>query len=193
MVLEKTNRLTDQEIINQLRQTGNTELFGKLYDRYAQKVYRKCLSILKNENDAQDIAQDILTKTFLKIGSFKGDSSFSTWLYHITYNTCIDFLKKQQAERKRQEKLQLLDTNPDYEIENTEQREALEVKIDHLENVFSRLDPNEQSLLLMKYQDGLKIEEISNLLQVSNGAVKMRLMRTRDKLRKLYDQKPVAK
>ena len=68
--------------------------FGILYDRYAEKVYHKCISFVKDVDLAQDLAHDVFLKTFLNLAKFEGKSKFSTWLYSLTYNFCIDYLRK---------------------------------------------------------------------------------------------------
>ena len=68
--------------------------FGILYDRYAEKVYHNCISFVKDVDLAQDLAHDVFLKTFLNLAKFEGKSKFSTWLYSLTYNFCIDYLRK---------------------------------------------------------------------------------------------------
>ncbi len=188
---EQSPKLSDKEIIRLLKETGDTQYFGLLYDKYAPKVYQKCISMLKHEEDAKDLVHDILVKAFVKIGTFRGDASFSTWVYHITYNACIDFLKKQQKHQKQI----VNDSSPSnadqIEDSDLEDVEIKEIQLERLEEVFKLLDPDEKTLLLMKYQDGLKISQIAIILGISEGAVKMRLKRARAKLKKIYGQKPV--
>ena len=86
--------LSDDDIIALILGTGKSEYFGILYDRYANKVYGKCLQMVKETNLAQDLAHDILIKVFTKLNTFKGKSSFSTWIYQISYTHCIDYLRK---------------------------------------------------------------------------------------------------
>ena len=69
-------------------ETGDTELFGIIYDRYANKVYRKCLSVIKESDTAQDLVHDILVKVFVSLPTFKGQSKLGSWIYAITYNPC---------------------------------------------------------------------------------------------------------
>ena len=89
--------LTDKDIIDKILETGETELFGELYDRYAkQSVSQKVSAWSKERALAQDLTHDILIKAFLNLSKFEFKSSFSTWLYFITYNHCIDYLRKQQ-------------------------------------------------------------------------------------------------
>jgi len=86
-------KCTDDELIKLILSTGELHYFGELYDRYSNKVFRKCYAMVQNEADAEDLTQAILTKTMLNISKFKGNSSFSTWLFRITYNACLDHFR----------------------------------------------------------------------------------------------------
>jgi hypothetical protein len=78
--------LDDEALVAHILATGDTELFGIIYDRYANKVYRKCLSVIKESNTAQDLVHDILVKVFVSLPTFKGQSKLGSWIYAITYN-----------------------------------------------------------------------------------------------------------
>ncbi|MEZ4886454.1 MAG: RNA polymerase sigma factor [Chitinophagales bacterium] len=189
-MMKQSSELSDKEIIQLLKDTGDTQYFGLLYDKYAPKVYQKCISMVKNEDNARDLVHDILVKAFVKIGTFRGDASFSTWIYHIAYNACIDFLKKEQKNNTQIIRDVVLSDTENIEDE-VEDVEIKEMRLERLEEVFILLDPDEKTLLLMKYQDELKINEIVEILNISEGAVKMRLKRARAKLKKMYEQKSI--
>jgi len=93
-------KLTDDELIKLILSSGELHYFGELYDRYSNKVFRKCYAMVQNEADAEDLTQTILTKTMLNISKFKGNSSFSTWLFRITYNACLDHFRLRKKKRK---------------------------------------------------------------------------------------------
>jgi RNA polymerase sigma factor (sigma-70 family) len=185
---EKRNTiLTDKELIDKVLSTGNTALFGELYDRYANKVYRKCISMVKNKEDAKDLAHDILVKAFLNISKFAGSSSFSTWVYAITYNQCIDFLRIKQKKRiveyeNQYEGLDAIDDEEDI----VEEKKIFEIEVERLQNLIHQLSDEDRMILLMKYQDEMSVEMIRQQLVLSTSAVKMRLKRARDRLRNLY-------
>ncbi len=180
--------LSDHEIIQQILSTGKTAYFAELYDRYANKVYRKCISMLKNKEDAQDLSHDILVKAFLKISSFQGNSSFSTWIYAITYNNCIDFLRKKQKTRvvDYDDITESFDIEVEDEVEN---KKLFEIEVERLLELLYELNEDDRAIILMKYQDEMSIEDIRTALNLSPSAAKMRLKRARDRLRKFYDEK----
>ena len=178
--------LPDKDLVALIIESGNTSLFGELYDRYANKIYRKCISMVKNTEDAQDLAHEVLVKAFLNISKFAGNSSFSTWVYAITYNQCIDFIRSKQ-------RLKISDTDnerlPDLTDESGEElsdKELFEIEINLLMQLLQQLNADDRAILLMKYQDDMSIEDIQTILSLNSSAVKMRLKRARDRLRILY-------
>lgn len=181
----KYNEKSDEEIVNIILNSGNQELFEVLYARYFKKVRDKCFSFLKDSKQSEEFANDILTKAYEKLPGFKGNSSFSSWLYSITYNYCIDYLRVKK-------KLHYPDWNSNNEIpEIIDESEAdLEgANYDNLLTILELIHPEEKVLLLMKYQDNLPIKQIAKTLRISEDAVKMRLKRARTRVIYMYKQK----
>lgn len=187
---EKINikEVTDEQLIALILESGEMELFGTLYDRYADKVYGKVISMVKDLEISKDLTQEILVKTFLSLAKFEGKSKFSTWLYMVTYNYCIDFI------RKRNRKLAVETALEDERFESIDPAEELDEKV-LLEMAFDRLDvllekiPTEdKTLLLMYYQDDMSVSELSEYFELGDSAVKMRLSRARMKIRNLYTE-----
>ena len=83
----------DEKIINQII-AGDSNAFSVLVDRYKDLVFTLSLKMLKNREEAEEVAQDTFIKVFKSLSKFKGDSKFSTWIYKVTYNSCLDRLKK---------------------------------------------------------------------------------------------------
>lgn len=174
--------VTDEELVRLYVETQRNVYFEELYDRYVDKVYRKCLSFVKNEAQAEDFTHDIFLRVVLKVGGFKEHAKFSTWLYSITYNYCMDQVRqvKKQAEVALDENFDLADDGYDHEL--------AEMQAQGLKKAMQKIDPDERAILLMKYQDDFSIKEISETLKISESAVKMRLMRTKEKLKKIYTE-----
>jgi len=178
----KFKNITDEELVNKIIIEGKNELFGVLYKRYFPKVNDKCYSFFKDKQKSEEFANDILSKSFEKLESFKGKSSFSSWLYSITYNTVIDYLRKKKHLHypnwnQENELPEILDES-DSDIE--------EISYENLLQVFEKIHPEEKALLMMKYQDSLPIREIAVSLSTSEDAVKMRLKRARARVIYLY-------
>jgi RNA polymerase sigma-70 factor (ECF subfamily) len=179
------SNLKDDEIIHRIRNEQSSKYFEVLYNRYYSKVLDKCYSFVKNRKIAEELAEDIFSKVFEKLLSYKQLSSFSSWLYSVTYNHCIDFMREKK-------KLHYPDWNRENEIpeiiDDTDDI-AEEINYDNLLVILELIHPEEKALLLMKYQDELSMKEIGVALRISEDAAKMRLKRARARVLYLYTQK----
>lgn len=177
--------MTDGEIISLMREEGSTAYFEILYDRYHQKVFDKCLIFVKNRETAKDLTEDIFSKTFEKLSSFKQLSSFSSWLFSITYNHCIDYLR----EKKNLHYPNWSDENRLPEIIDESEETVEDINYENLLVILELIHTEEKALLLMKYKDNLSLKQISEALRISEDAAKMRLKRARSRVIYLYTQK----
>ena len=171
----KYKSLPDDELINLILREGETALFEILYNRYYGKVRDKAYGLLRNRRQAEEFATDILARAFEKLGGFRGKSTFSTWLYTITYNYCIDYLREKKKlhypEWNRQNELpEIIDETWDDPVDIDQER---------LAQILEMIHPEEKALLLMKYQENASVKEIGEALRISESAVKMRLKRAR--------------
>lgn len=176
---------TDSELIARYLRTQNTHDFTLLYRRYAGKVFAKCISMLGDEALARDATQDIFIKVLLNLSRFNEQSSFSTWVYSITYNYCIDMIRKKK-------KMPLLFTEDVGKVSKEAEVEIpdsvlLEMKQDRLEKVLDLLPPGDKAILLMKYIDDLQIKDIADVLNKTESAIKMQIMRAKQKAQTIYD------
>ena len=89
--------LNDQHYIDKILQ-GETNAFAVLVDRYKNMIFTLALKMVKNREEAEEVAQDTFIKAYSSLNKFKGDSKFSTWIYRVAYNTCLDRLKKNKKE-----------------------------------------------------------------------------------------------
>ena len=181
--LNESKKLSDKELVAQIVGTNNTLLFSTLYDRYSKKVYNKCYSFAKNEDEAKDLTQDVFLKLFTKLSTFKGKSKFSTWLYSFTYNFCVNY-KKRDLGRRMDDASDSMDDHDYYlsEIEDIKDEELFEMKAHKLELALENLEPEEKAILLLKYQDDVSVNDLQTLLKIGESAVKMRLKRARVKV-----------
>lgn len=182
---QEVDQLGDLEIINRVIDNGEQELLEVIYDRYAAKVYYKCLGIVAEKATAQDLAHDVMVKVLINLSSFKGKADFSFWVHSITYNHCMDYLK-----RKKKFMVEALDETSsfqqvsadDIELENKILRD---LQLTQLERLLKELQPDDKMILMMRYQDSMSIKHIARILRVGESAVKMRLKRSRDRLAQL--------
>lgn len=173
-------KLADEDIVRAIIEEGKTEMFSILYDRYADKVYRKCISFAHDREIAQDMVQDVLLKVFTQLGKFKGKSRFSTWLYAITYNFCVEHYRKSSRMRTVD-----IDEGPDLANIDDNEDELLGSRAQTLKFALNRVSAEEKVLLLMKYQDDTPIRDIMDTLEISESAVKMRLSRARKRVKQI--------
>lgn len=174
---------SDFELIDLILKSGDSDLFGELYDRYANKVYRKVCGMIKDAEIGKDLTHDILVKAFLSLSEFERRSSFSTWLYRITYTKSIDYLREKQKHQQTELEENL---EAESEIEKFEEAELLNLEINQLKILLDKISNDEKMILLMHYQEDMSIKEIAETLELGTSAVKMRLKRTRDKLKNLH-------
>jgi len=178
--------LSDEDVVQEFVVSNNVAYFDILYKRYSGKVFGKCLSILKSESEAEDAMQEIFMKILLNLSKFSGRSKFSTWLYSITYNFCIDSIR-----RKKKDKSVLVEdmsSEHDTAEDDVEDRFIMETNVKRLKVILEELPVGDKAILLMKYQDDFSIREISGMLDKSESAVKMKIKRAKQKFKKLHSE-----
>ena len=184
MSKEHFENIEDEILVAKIVETNNQHLFGILYDRYADKIYNKCLGFVEDSNEAQDMTHDIFIKIYVKMKTFKGESKFSTWVYSFTYNFCINHVQRTYNKEKKK----LSEENiSDEIIEDIDDKEIFELKIEKLNQSIKLLNVEDKSILLMKYQDDFSIKDIANSLEIGESATKMRLNRAKSRLINLYN------
>jgi RNA polymerase sigma factor (sigma-70 family) len=184
--VKKITELTDSEVIARYRVAQDQAYFSILYRRYGGKVFAKCISMLADDGAARDATQDIFIKILLNLSKFNEQSSFSTWVYSISYNYCIDLIRKKK-------KLQVLFTEDVSRISNPAEVEIpdsvlLEMKQERLEVVLEQLPPGDRAILMMKYSDDLQIRDIAEVLGKTESAIKMQIMRAKLKSKTIHDE-----
>jgi RNA polymerase sigma-70 factor, ECF subfamily len=159
---------------------NDLEAFEELILMYESKIYNLCFYILKNKDDALDAAQEVSIKIFKSIAKFKGDSKFSTWVYRVTYNTCMDNVKKRKDDVPYDDFI-----NSEHSIENKmdgaiERRELKQ----EIKNCIMKLSEDFRSIVILRDIDGMSYQEIAKILNIEVGTVKSRLSRARETLKK---------
>lgn len=175
--------LSDEEAIRHYLPNQPNCCFEILYKRYETKVYRHCLSIIKDADQAQDFTHDIFLKVFVKLNAFQERSSFSTWLYTIVSNHCLD-----QIRIAKRLTLSSIEDDSQLNIPDSNWAQLHEDKLQLFRVAINTLAVKEQTLLRLKYEQGLSIDDIAKLYAITTSAVKMRLKRSREKVQFLYAQ-----
>ena len=177
--------MSDEDVIKEYLSTQNSAYFDILYKRYSGKIFGKCISLLKDEARAADATQEVFMKILINLSKFSGKSKFSTWIYSITYNFCIDMIRRE----KKDPSLLVDDIETKYDKEDdVEDVYLLEMKVKRLKIILEEIPVMDKSILLMKYQDEMSIKEISEITQKSESAVKMKIKRAKQKFRKTYKE-----
>jgi RNA polymerase sigma factor (sigma-70 family) len=185
MMNTSREQISDKELVQLFVNSNKRSGFSELFNRYIKKVENKCYSLLKDRQLSAEFANDIMSKAFEKLPSFKGTSSFSTWLYTITYNYCIDYLRSKK-------KMHYPEWNREHQIpeiieENHE--EIAEISYQQLLVILELLHPEEKAMILMKYRDDLPMKQVAIALRVSESAAKMRLKRAKARVVYMYKEK----
>ena len=167
---------------------GNTNAFNILVDRYKDLVYSLALKMVKNREEAEEVAQDTFIKVFKSLSKFKGDSKFSTWIYKVTYNTCLDRLKKQ----KREQQVVSIDefnTNQIKSIDNALDKMENEEREKAIQDCIQLLPADDAFLLTLFYFEDQSLEEIAKVIGLTANNVKVKLFRSRKKLTSILKEK----
>jgi RNA polymerase sigma factor (sigma-70 family) len=177
--------LTDSQLIGLYLQDQDARHFSQLYRRYAGKVFAKCISMLADHGLARDATQDVFIKILLNLSKFTEQSSFSTWVYSITYNYCIDLIRKKKKNiLVFTEDIGRVSTATEVEMPDSV---ILEMEVNRLEKVMHKLPVGDKAILDMKYTEDMSIKEIGEVLNKTESAIKMQIMRAKIKAQSIYE------
>jgi RNA polymerase sigma-70 factor (ECF subfamily) len=184
--------INETELIEQLKQ-GDETAFKTIVEQWQDMVYNTILGIVQNETEAEDLAQDVFIKVFEKIGTFKGDSKFSTWLYRIATTTALDHLRSKKRKKRfgflqslagssGDEKEQIPDFNhPGVSLDNKERAAVLFKAIE-------ALPENQKSAYMLHKLEGLSYRDVSEVLNTTVSAVESLMSRANQNLRKQLEE-----
>lgn len=160
---------------------GDTGCFACLLDRYSRPVHSLILKMIRNKEDAEELAQDVFMKVFRNLPSFKADCSFSTWIYRIAYNTAISELRKKKQEFVAIEESQISNVSEEVVGELLGCTTVTE-QLDKLEAALTLLPPDERALILLFYMKEKTVDELTVITGLSTSNIKVKLHRIRKKL-----------
>ena len=173
-------------------QGGNQAAFAQLVHAHDQAVLRLALRIAGSQSDAQDIYQEAFLKVYKKLGSFRFECSFSTWIYRIVTNACLDHLRKNRHRREDSsrelnvegEEYDFLNQVSDDRPANNPEQELLRQELNaHILGALQTLTPRERMVFELKHFQGLKLPIVGEILKTSESSVKTSLFRATRKLR----------
>lgn len=178
---------TPEQLLIQKAQKGDPDAFAALVNEHQRYVYNLALRVVKDENEALDLAQETFVRAWTALPNFKGQSQFRTWLYRIVTNLCINRLPNLRrslndlGDDVMEEIPEPHFSTPAQTYESNETRQ-------HLQDAISSLDSNYQLLITLRYQNELSYEEIASTLNLPLGTVKTGIFRAKEQLRKSLAQ-----
>lgn len=163
---------------------GDSAAFSELMSLHERRMYAVALRICSNREDAQDCLQDAMLRIYRSLGSFKGQSSFSTWVYRITMNTCLDELRRRKS-RNATSLDNLLDNGwSPSDGENAPEKNALASEQRRtIDRAIAALPEDMRSAVVLRDIQGFSYDEIAEMLEANIGTIKSRISRGREKLR----------
>jgi RNA polymerase sigma-70 factor, ECF subfamily len=182
-------KLSDSEIIRRVLE-GERDLYRELVERYQPMVFRICMGFLHKKDDADDLTQEVFIQSYLSLSGFKGNSSFSTWLYRIAVNKSLNKVRRasgnfilQQLDSflytKKDKEIQLIipeNENPESILISNEQREAVH-------RALNRLPYKQRTAIILSKYDDLSQMEIAEIMKTTVGAVESLIQRAKANLR----------
>ncbi|HEX8422930.1 MAG TPA: RNA polymerase sigma factor [Pyrinomonadaceae bacterium] len=166
---------------------GDMRAFEEVYLRHHRSVYRLCLRMTQNVHEAEDLTQEVFVHLFRKIGTFRGESAFSTWLHRLTVNhVLMHFRKHKGGERTTED-----GETPNEIVQGTERPGRMQV-VDRisLDAAIAQLSPGYRAIFILHDVEGYQHDEIAGILGCSVGTSKSQLHKARLRLRKLLSAKP---
>lgn len=181
----------DYELVVRARDFQDEKAYAELLDKYRESIFYMMLKMVKNQDDADDLTIEAFGKAFNRLHLYEPDFAFSTWLYRIATNNCIDFIRKKRMvtfsidkgfedSEGNQSNFDIKETNLD-----PEERIIRKQKIRIMREIVDQLKPRYKELIVLRYFRELSYEEIAETTELPLGTVKAQLFRARDMLYKL--------
>ena len=175
----------EEELLIKKAQDGDSQAFGQIYDFYLPKIYRFVFIKVSNRGEAEDLTQEIFLSAWQNIKGFQFQGfSISSWLYRIAYNEVIDFYRT----RKQHETIEALPEDILAELPKTDQNLDRALEIKKIKIVIQKLESDQQNVLIMKFVDELSNKEIAQVLDKSEGAIRVIQHRALKQLKSYLDE-----
>ena len=169
--------------------SGDVDAYEQIIKLYEKKVFNLALRYVKNRDDALDVSQEVFLQIYQNLDQFRGESQFSTWVYRVTYNKCVDMLRKLQKTQRNV----VMSTDDENFFESASGKNSLEQEYENrelLNTVMAAIDtlPQEQrDVVHLRYIKDLSYAQIAEILNIAEGTVKSRINRARLKIKEISD------
>lgn len=178
--------LQDYKLVREAIDEKSERAYAKLMDRYRDSIYFMLLKMVNNKDDAEDLTIEAFGKAFKKLHQYTPNYAFSTWLFKIASNNCIDFIRKKKKNTFSINNAIESDEGSEMEIDlksdarNPEEEFMRDQKIEIMRNVVKKLKPRYRTLVELRYFKEYSYEEIADHLEIPLGTVKAQLFRARE-------------
>lgn len=173
----------EEKVIEAVRQ-GDAQAYRILVNGYKDMVYTLCVRMVKESMHAEELAQDAFLKAYKNIGSYRKESKFSTWLYRIALNTCLSALRKNKISEV-DIKDEQFESEGNLGIKSLEEKDTSQL----LKKAIENLKKEEQILIQLFFLEELSIKEIAEITSINESNVKVKLHRTKQKLKEIIEMK----
>ncbi|MBP1676447.1 MAG: polymerase, sigma-24 subunit, subfamily [Bacteroidetes bacterium] len=160
---------------------GDTNLFSYFLNSYSHSVFTLIVRVVQSKEDAEELTQDTFLKAFRKLDTYRGDCSFSTWLFRIGYNTAISAVRKKKIVFPAIDEY-VIDTVADEDVDRLLAGNDSEELLIHMEKAIEKLNPDEKALITLYYLENNPVQELAQVFGITPDNVKVKLHRTRKKL-----------
>jgi len=180
----------DEQVLVDRISSGDSTAFQEFVERYKKKIYYIAYDITGDHNDAEDVSQEVFIKVFRSLKTFRRNAKISSWLYQISVNASIDLLRKKSSRPEKSigdlERADIQENLPGTgtRAQNPEKSAEDFLIQKHISQALQKVSPKERSVFVMRHYNELKIREIAEILNVSQGTVKALFYRATRKLRK---------
>lgn len=181
-----------EEILVQELKKGKESAFKSVVDNYQDMVYNTCLAIVKNEEDAEDLSQDVFVQVYQSISSFKGESKLSTWIYRIATTKSLDHERRKKRKKRFAFVKSIFGEESEVSVHLPDFHHP-GVKLDQKENAailfkaIDKLPDNQKIAFILNKVEGLNYQEVSDVMRVSVSAIESLLHRAKNNLKKMLE------
>lgn len=180
--------MTDEQVLITRAQRGDTEAFRELVERSKINVYRLAYDMTGNRHDAEDLSQEVFVKAYRALPKFRSESKWSTWLYRITTNVCIDHKRSQSKTMEYRDDLSNdeASSEPNHPLSSSNPERSAEASMiqENIEQALGQLAPQERSVFVLRHYHDLPLKEIAATMEISEGTVKSYLFRALQRLQR---------
>ena len=184
--------LEDYQLVRKALDEDNQLAYSILMDRYRDSIYHTMLKMINNQDDAEDLTIEAFGKAFLKLNSYTPSYAFSTWLFKIATNNCIDFIRKKKMNTTsidhtfNENGESFLSNIIREKAQNPEEKFILEQRKVVMREMLDKMNEKYRQMIEMRYYDELSYQEISEKMDLPVGTVKAQLFRAREQLMELF-------